>query len=1001
MSQAHARATAKAAAPTAGPAHPAAGPSLRRAALEEAFADPARSAAPSARVPVEAATGRSLADVRVHTGPRVRTAAHAAGAAAFTIGRHIGVAVGPGQAIPDRLLRHELIHAAQQASRGRASPDDAEAQAQRGASGPGTLEHLASAGAPYAAFAAEDWLQGTPDVRQYGFSELVDELRAVNEWLDRQTTGSEQTDRMAEAKTALEAEIARRKGAIRAADRPRSQRRGRAKEPAAQPGLPEQTEMPRVLKDRTSFQLTDPAEIRTEVDRITAWLQRPDLSPADRSTLRGELASLEPGLGADLNRASAQRQQARLAQAFSPAAGADRAAVLENIRVIESIRPYQARPGMAYVMHHGELLVFPQELGNQVRAEATDALQKAAERAQRINESARYRMDQHMRLNYEDQPIVGFVVSLVSREQPVEVHDRMLGPSTDADVALIRYRAAQRRGSLTGMADAVFTAVEKADEAQTIVLNGVDKAVAAAGTIVTGLTITRDLSFAVALSIGAILAAPVVAAGVAGLGATGLTATGLTALGTGTVVGGEGLALGFTSGAGGELAAGHGGRAALQTGWSEAKRVGAQGAAIGVGGGASLGLARNLGVGAQELTRGAQLLRSTVAGGGGQALGSMTGAALSDVPKGQSRAGYVLGSGLTGFALGGFGAAAGTASQGLGSLARFGVGVGLPSAVGAGATYLQTGDLSQSLQTGALSVTVGALGSRQQSAGPTPAEQRAFSAGQRFMSRTRAFTGAAMLGLSNVAPALRMAGSSSSISTTTGQQEQVPVPQQPTPGQQKAVAPTTQEPQGSQVPGGGPSTPGPSAQAAQQAVPAGEEIWAQITNELALEAPKAHAGGVASAVADAQAGGLLGPRGAPGLVDVAVEPHSAASDVRAEYGVSGADVQSAHIGPTSFLRSQPGYSRSAAETTLLDRDVHAALDGHWKAWAIRQRQAGRTEVSTAELYNVMLEAIDRTPGLTARVKGALSFRLQQELFKDLGLGSADKLPLPYPNVAPK
>jgi Domain of unknown function (DUF4157) len=777
VSQAHARAAERAAASTAGPTHSIAGPSLRRAVFEKAFADPGRPADPSARVPVEAATGRSLAEVRVHTGPRVRTAAHAAGAAAFTIGRHIGVAVGPGQAIPDRLLRHELIHAAQQADRGRASPDDAEAQAQHGASGPEKVGRLASADAPYAAFAAEDWLQGTPDVRQYGFTELADELRAVNEWLDRQTTGSQQTDRMAEAKTALEAEIARRKGAIRAADRPPSRRRGRAKEPAAQPELPDQSEMPRVLKDRTSFQLTDPAEIRTEVDRITAWLQRPDLSPADRSTLRSELASLEPGLGTELNRASAQRQQARLAQAFSPAAGADRSAVLENIRVIESIRPDQARPGMAHVMHHGELLVFPQELGDRVHAEATAALREAAQHAQRMNESARYRMDQHLRLNYEDQPVVGFFVSLVSGEEPVELHDRMLGPSTDADVALARYRGAQRRGSLTEMADAVFTAVEKADQAQTIVLNGVDRAVAAAGTIVTGLTITRDLSFAIALSIGAILAAPVVAAGVAGLGATGLTATGLTALGTGTVVGGEGLALGFTSGAGGELAAGHGGRAALQTGWSEAKRVGAQGAAIGVGGGASLGLASNLGVGAQGLTRGGQLLRSTLAGGGGQALGSMTGAALSDVPEGQSRAGYVLRSGLTGFALGGFGAAAGTAAQGLGSpLARFGVGVGLPSAAGAGATYLQTGDLSQSLQSGALSLTVGALASRQQAAGPTPGQQRAFALGRQARGTARAYLGAAMLGLGNVGPSLRMGQSPTAISMTAGQQEAAPVP---------------------------------------------------------------------------------------------------------------------------------------------------------------------------------------------------------------------------------
>ena len=513
------------------------------------------------------------------------------------------------------MLTHELIHTAQQGGPGRASPDDAEAQAHHDAHNLDALGPLVSTGAAYVAFAAEDWLQSTPDVEHYGFTELQDELRAVNEWLARQTVSSPEADRMMEAKAALEGVIARKQGAIRAADRPPPRRRGRVQASVAQPALPEQTEMPRVLRERTSAQLTDPAEIRTETDRITAWLQRPDLSRADRSILHQELASLEPTLGAELDRASAQRQQNRLAQAFSPAAGADRAGVLENIRRIESIRPYQEQPGMAYVMHNGELLVFPQELGDSVRAEATAALQEASRRAQDMNWSTKFRMNEHMRLN-EDQWIVGFWVGVVSGEQAEDLQSRMLGPMKDSNMALIRYRTAQQRGSLMEMADAVFTAVEKADEAQTIVLNGIKSAMSAAGSIVRGLTITRNLSFAVALSVGAILAAPVVAAGVAGTGATGLLATGVTALGTGTVVGGEGVLLGFAGGAGGELVAGHGGRAALRTGLSEGQRVGEQGFAIGVGGGASLGLARNLGVGAAGLTRGGQLWRGALAGAG-------------------------------------------------------------------------------------------------------------------------------------------------------------------------------------------------------------------------------------------------------------------------------------------------------------------------------------------------------------------------------------------------
>lgn len=792
-----------------GPQHAAVRPWFGRSALERAFTDPVQSVSASVRAPVEAAAGASLGDVRVHVGPRVRAAARAAGAAAFTVGRDIGVATGPGQAIPDPLLRHELIHAAQQAGHGTASSGEAEAQAHRAAHDLRALGPLAVTGAGSVAFAAEDWLQTSPDIRHYGFSELLDELRDVNEWLDRQTVSSEDSNRMEEAKAALEAEIARRRGVVRAAEQPRHRRRGRrgrrGREPAAQPELPEQTEMPRILRERTSVQLTDPAEIRAEVDRITAWLQRPDLTRADRAILHQELANLEPGLGAALNTESERRQQRRLAKAFSPAAGADRSAVLENIRLVESIRPYSEQPGMACVLHNGELLVFPQKLADRVRTGVTTALEQAAQRAQSMNESTEGRMNEHMRLNYEDQYIVGFVVSVISGEDPVDVQTRMLNPMSDSNFALRRYRAAQKRGSLTEMADAVFTAVEKADQAQTIVLAGIDRALAAAGTIVRGLTITRDLSFAIALSIGAIVAAPIVAAGVSGTGATGLLATGVTAVGTGTVVGGEGVLLGFAGGAGGELAAGNSAQSALRAGLSEAKRVGAQGAAIGVGGGASVGFARNLGASAAGLSRGSQLWRAAAAGGAGNALGGATQAALSDVPEGQSRAGYVLRSGAWSGALGAFGGAAGAGSQWLGSpTARFGVGVALPSAAGAGATYLQTGDWRQSLQAGALNLTIGGLAARQ-SAGMTPGQRRAFEFGRHLASRTRAFTAAAMLGLGNVGPSLRMGESPTAISIkSTGQggpavtpaavqPEQAPAPQQAPQAPQAPHAPAPQQ----------------------------------------------------------------------------------------------------------------------------------------------------------------------------------------------------------------
>ena len=673
------------------------------AAVLDALNGPGTAIEAASRAAVERATGQDLGDVRLHTGPRVRVAARAARAAGFTIGRDIGIATGPGQPIPQALLDHELVHAAQQAFIGAASAADAENQAGQGI---GALGTLTSPPEPYVAFAPEDWLGTTPDIQHYGLSELLDELRAVDEWLGRQIATSPDVIRMQEAQTALQHEIARRRRVIAGpAPRPQRPRPGRPATPE-----PEQpTDMPHVLRDRSSQQLTDPAEMRAEVDRIAAWLQRTDVTRADRRILQQELASLAPQLDADLGRTSGERRRARLARALTPVDAGDKASVLANLRIVESIRPYDAQPGMAYVLHEHELLVFPAATADRVRAEVLTALSDAARRARNINDSTKFRMSEHMRLNYEEHPVVGFAVSLVSGEEAVELQSRMLDPLSNSTIALSRFSLAARRGSLVDMAEAVFAAMENAETAQQIVLDGIDRSIAAAGSIVHGLEITRNLAFTVALSVGAILAAPVVAAGVAGFGATGLTATALTAVGTGGVVGAEGFGLGFVSGTGSALASGRGAGDSLRAGVSEGGRVGAQGVAIGVGGGASLGLASNLGVGAQGLSRLGLIGRNALAQGGGNALGGITGALLTP-PEGVDRGTAAFRAGVSGLALGVFGGAAGTYAQGLSSpAAKWAVGVGLPSVVGGGATYLQTGSLEQSIEAGGTALAVGSL----------------------------------------------------------------------------------------------------------------------------------------------------------------------------------------------------------------------------------------------------------------------------------------------------
>jgi hypothetical protein len=177
----------------------------------------------------------------------------------------------------------------------------------------------------------------------------------------------------------------------------------------------------------------------------------------------------------------------------------------------------------------------------------------------------------------------------------------------------------------------------------------------------------------------------------------------------------------------------------------------------------------------------------------------------------------------------------------------------------------------------------------------------------------------------------------------------------------------------------------------------GPEIWEEVSNAVDVGTPAE-----GSAVEDALAAGLAGPKGAPGTVDALFQQHRHASKIREDLGVSGQDVQSGHIGATSFLRDVKGYDREEAETALLERSIHnIGFDQHWKDWAKAQREAGRTEVTVAEMFDVMLDAIAKIPNLEQRMKHAMAWRLELELFRDLKLKPKQLIPLPYPNIKKK
>lgn len=202
-----------------------------------------------------------------------------------------------------------------------------------------------------------------------------------------------------------------------------------------------------------------------------------------------------------------------------------------------------------------------------------------------------------------------------------------------------------------------------------------------------------------------------------------------------------------------------------------------------------------------------------------------------------------------------------------------------------------------------------------------------------------------------------------------------------------------------------PNTPGQPTQTGQALGAADAPSFQPVTDELNMEGPSGPASGTLreqyeDAIRRAQQGQLVTAEGGASLVDLAVHPHQHAPIVRQILDLTGADVQSVHIGATSTLRGVSGYSRGEALTTLLPPDTHRLFDGFWMDWARLQRRAGHTQTTVAELHRIMVEAIEQTPNLSARTRGAMIHQLYQEVFSELGLAPNHLLNLPFPNIHP-
>ncbi len=528
--------------------------------VAEVLASPGRPLDPGTQERMARTTGDDLSAVRIHDdGLAVRASADVH-TAAWTVGNHIAFADGafrPATPAGDRLLAHELAHVTQQRR----------------------------TGLPMLARSVNDWLQSSRSVATMSYTDLVLEADDLQQWLNRQITSSPDTIRIEEALSEIRREVARRDAQAVSAGRPpaRRPRRGTAAAPAP---LPDRR--PDVLTRMSSVAYTDPAEMRAQYDLIMQWLAVPQLAASERRILEVEQANLSVLLQGERQRAAGERQATRLALALT-SAQADQGTQLSNLAtVIEGIVADPATPELFWLYDRGERIPVSRAQRDSLRVTLHDQLAGAQQRlAGQVDYYwGRYQSQRGVNAEY---PVVSAISGWLGgvRDPGAELARRRMAALGQLGVLGLYIKNGRLRE-----AGAMLAGLEH----DTQIIRAVARAfyegyIEGAETAVTVLEITRDVSFAVAASIGAVVAAPFVAGVVAGTGATGTLATGLTIVGTGTVVGtGSGLVRGGSAALGVGLAGGTADEA-LAAFRSEGTRGFVDGFVAGAGGSAARALA--------------------------------------------------------------------------------------------------------------------------------------------------------------------------------------------------------------------------------------------------------------------------------------------------------------------------------------------------------------------------------------------------------------------------
>jgi Domain of unknown function (DUF4157) len=705
---------------------------------------------PNFRDRFESAVHRDLSGVRVHSGREARAANTVLGSRAFAVGNHIAW----GAAAPDlrsaageRLMRHELTHVAQQRAGNGAAVNAGDSVAEREAQSMATgslmpMRHITPTRIGVA-MSADEYLNGTPYLGDRSPSQLQQDADEISEWLNRQIEGTQQTDLMQSALARVQAELAGRLknagAAVLRSPRPKKGKKAAAPQVEADPTRIVSTDdRPRVLIEQSSPDLRTPEARREEVDKIITWLQRTDVSKADRKLLQSELSVLAPSFERDRAQRAQERRVQVIQKAIAMPADGDKTQLLDALGRIDSIRPLAGSPGIQYLMNGREMIQMNDSTVAELRAKVGKALDDGAKKAMDMNNYTYGRASDFIKVNDEHQ-IVGFVVSEWSGKNPYDMWNEVVPIIQRSNMAARGFLDQHKAGkiSLPEGGAVVLRSTEDAQLARHIFNETFDSAMDAADSIVSALEVVRDVSFTVTLALGAAIAAPVIAAGVAGLGATGVIGGGLTILGTTGTVGAGGAVLG-----GGSTWLAGGSKDEVE---AAAWKWGKRGGVSGLGAGTTQVIGAALNVGGAGVSTGSNILRSTAAQAGGNFVANTTGTALEGGTARQALTSGLIGAGTSVIA-----APLGAASNSISNpLARTTANMGTSALIGYGTTYALTGNKDEALlAAGTGLATAGLTSMATQPQGQTWGQRRAFELGRGIRNSSRAYLGAAMLGMS-------------------------------------------------------------------------------------------------------------------------------------------------------------------------------------------------------------------------------------------------------------